>query len=99
MKKRYPTAGSTDLVSRLMDSAVNLLAIVYAQVYFPTYSNSLKDIAQYLGFSWSEPVASGLMALQWRRQWEHTHEHELKRKLLTYNAEDCAAADAVAQAL
>jgi predicted RecB family nuclease len=99
MKKRYPTAGSTDLLSRLMESAVNLLSIVYAQVYFPTYSNSLKDIAQYLGFSWSEPVASGLMALQWRRLWEHTREKALKRRLLTYNAEDCAAAEVVAQAL
>jgi predicted RecB family nuclease len=99
MKKRYPTAGSTDLLSRLMESAVNLLAIVYAQVYFPTYSNSLKDIAQYLGFSWSEPVASGLIALQWRRQWERTHDQKLKLRLLTYNTEDCAAAEVVARAL
>jgi len=99
MKKRYPTAGSANLLDRLMESAVNLLAIVYAQVYFPTYSNSLKDVAKYLGFSWSEPTASGLMALHWRRQWERFRGPALKRKLLSYNAEDCAAAEIVAQAL
>jgi len=99
MRKRYPTAGSADFLDRTMESALNLLAVVYAQVYFPTYSNSLKDVAKYLGFSWSEPTASGLAALDWRRQWERVREPALKEKLLRYNAEDCAAAEIVARAL
>lgn len=99
MKKRYPTAGPANLLDQLMESAVNLLAIIYAQVYFPTYSNGLKDIAQHLGFSWSEPDASGLMALRWRREWDRSREPALKQRLIKYNAEDCAAAEIVAQAL
>lgn len=99
MKKRYPAAGSTAMIGQLMKTATNLLATLYAQVYFPTYSNSLKDIAQFLGFSWSEPAASGLMALRWRKEWESSRDPALKQRLLTYNAEDCIAAEIVAQAL
>jgi len=99
MKKRYPAAGSTAMVGRLMETSINLLAILYAQVYFPTYSSSLKDVAQFLGFSWSEPAVSGLMALRWRREWESSHDPALKQRLVTYNAEDCIAAEIVAQAL
>jgi len=97
MKKRYPSPSIA--LDGLLESSVNLLAVVYAQVYFPTYSNGLKDIARHLGFRWSHPAASGLAALSWRRQWEVSREPELKQRLLIYNQEDCAAAQTVAEAL
>lgn len=99
MKTRYPDAMESDLLDRLIGSAVNLVSIIYGGVYFPTYSNGLKEVAQYLGFRWSEPAASGLAALYWRRQWEVSQAPQLKAKLLTYNSEDCAAAQTVADAL
>ena len=99
MKKRYPTAEPIGLVDQLIAAAANLLSTIYGQVYFPTYSNGLKDIAQYLGFRWSEPGASGLVALHWRHEWEASGSNEFKQKLLVYNAEDCAAAQTVAEAL
>jgi predicted RecB family nuclease len=98
MKARYPDHNPT-LSEQLISSALNLLSIVYAQIYFPTYSNSLKEVAHYLGFHWSENSASGLSALLWRSQWETFHSPDLKQKLLTYNAEDCEAAEKVADAL
>ena len=98
MKKRYPNPREIAL-DGLLESTVNLLAVVYAQVYFPTYSNGLKDIARHLGFRWSHPAASGLAALSWRRQWEVSREPKLKERLLIYNQEDCAAAQTVAEAL
>ena len=99
MKKRYPSLGSATALDNLIESTVNLLAVVYAHVYFPTYSNGLKDIAGHLGFRWSGPAASGLAALCWRRQWETSREPDLKQRLLIYNQEDCAAAQTVAEAL
>jgi predicted RecB family nuclease len=99
MKKRYPNPGPEIALDGLLESTVNLLAVVYAQVYFPTYSNGLKDIARHLGFRWSHPAASGLAALSWRRQWEMSREPELKERLFIYNQEDCAAAQSVAEAL
>lgn len=99
MKKRYPNPERTALPDQLIASAVNLLSTIYARVYFPTYSNGLKDVARYLGFQWSETTASGLVALALRREWEHSRNPDLKQMLVTYNAEDCTAAQMVAEAL
>lgn len=98
MKHRYPTEHA-DLVDRLISSAVNLVSPIYTHVYFPTYSNRLKDVAAYLGFRWSEISPSGLTALNWRLEWENSRADDLKQRLLVYNAEDCAAAQKVAEAL
>jgi predicted RecB family nuclease len=39
-----------DLVDRVLKSLVNTLSLIYRHIYFPTYSNGLKDVASYLGF-------------------------------------------------
>ena len=82
---RYADVQTSVNLEHLISSALNLLSVVYSHVYFPTYSNGLKDVARYLGFRWSEPAASGLRALAWRSQWESSHEPSLKQRLLTYN--------------
>lgn len=84
---------------QLLARLVNVLSIVYAHVYFPTYSNSLKDIARYLNFSWTEADASGIQSIVWRRKWERTRSSVLKEKLTTYNMEDCAALKKVTEFL
>jgi hypothetical protein len=99
MKKRYPHLGQGTPIDHLIESTVNLLAVIYAHVYFPTYSNGLKNIARHLGLRWSDPASSGLAALCWRRQWELSREPDLKQSLLISNQEDCAAAQTVAEAL
>ena len=98
MKARYPDAAPS-FSEQLISSALNLLSIIYARIYFPTRSNSLKEIAGYLGFNWSEKCASGLSALMWRSQWESDHSPQLKQKLIRYNAEDCQAAQRVTDAM
>ena len=80
-----------DLTEKLLDRLVNVLSLIYAFVYFPVYRNSLKDIARYLGFDWTEQQASGLLSIAWRRKWETTGGSKFKEKLLTYNIEDCSA--------
>jgi predicted RecB family nuclease len=96
MKDRYgEDSESHTFVDRLMAQSLNLLSVIYARIYFPTYSNGLKEIAQYLGFRWSDGAASGLSSLLWRSQWEHSKDSELKRKLIAYNAEDCEALEKV----
>lgn len=96
MRTRYPDVKPTFL-DQLISSALNLLSVIYAQVYFPTYSNNLKEVARYLGFP--DSAASGLAALAWRSQWEFSHDPNLKQKLLVYNTEDCEAAEKVTEAL
>ena len=82
-----------------MSSAVNLLSVIFAKVYFPTFSNGIKEIARYLGFEWENPAGSGLQSIIWRSQWEASGEKAVKRSLLIYNANDCEAVEVVAKRL
>ncbi|MCU0368816.1 MAG: IS66 family transposase [Cyclobacteriaceae bacterium] len=96
MKERYSLVGRDALLlDKLISESVNILSVIYARIYFPTYSNNLKDIARYLGFQWSENTASGLKTLIWRSQWESSKDTSLKQKIITYNAEDCEALEKV----
>jgi hypothetical protein len=100
MRARYSDQSRDDaLLDQLIASSVNLLSLTYAQVYFPTYSNGLKDIARHLGFEWSQSEASGRQALIWRAQWETTRDPTLKRRLIDYNREDCQAVQKVAEVI
>jgi hypothetical protein len=95
MRERYAKY-FTPAVDELIGKAVNLLSVIHNHVYFPTYSNSLKDIGRHLGFQWSDRLASGLSALVWRWRFESSHDSAFKAKLITYNAEDCEALQLVA---
>ena len=99
MRTRYADIESPSFLDHLISSALNLLSVIYTHVYFPTYSNGLKDVASYLGYRWSDGSASGLTALVWRSQWESSHDPSFREKLLAYNAEDCEAAERVTEAL
>jgi predicted RecB family nuclease len=100
MKERYARGAKDNaFLDQLISLSFNLLSLTYAQIYFPTYTNGLKDVARYLGFEWSAQEGSGLKTLDWRSEWEATRDASLKQKLLTYNAEDCEAVQRVAQTI
>src|SRR3989442_9706681 len=100
MKERYhDVVEPPAFLDQLIKEAVNILSVIYAQIYFPTYSNGLKEIAHYLGFHWSESDASGLHTLIWRWEWECSKDERLQQKLVTYNAEDCEALERVTTAV
>jgi len=46
---------------------VNLLGYLRTHVYPPTYTNGLKEVAGFLGFSWTEAGTDGLQSIDWRR--------------------------------
>src|SRR6516165_6297153 len=99
MSQRY--AGPPDVLdaARALEAPINLLSVIFGQVYFPTYSNRLKEIAGWLGFKWSEQEACGLQAIIWRQEWEQTTARLEKEKLVRYNVEDCAALELVTGAV
>jgi transposase len=96
MSRRHgqPREGST--VSLAIERAVNLLSFVFAHIYFPTFSNGLKDIAEYLGFRRSGSPRTGLEAIIWRHHWEVSGDQCVKQALLDYNRDDCEALSLVA---
>lgn len=69
--------------------SVNVLSVVHPHVYFPTYSNGLKEIGRFLGYARSQEDATGLQTIPWRKNWETTNELDLKSKLIQYNQDDC----------
>lgn len=78
-------------IERALNSIVNVLSVIYPHVYFPTYSNCLKDIAGFLGFQWTDQSASGIQSIVWRKEWERTGDATIKQKLMAYNQDDCFA--------
>ena len=88
MRKQAKRKGPVD---RVLKALFNTLSLIYSHIYFPTYSNGLKDIGGYLSCSWTEPDASGIQSIVWRKKWEATKGEEWKQRLTTYNMEDCAA--------
>ena len=100
MRERWkPSPEDVEFVDCIVDGSINLLSRMYGRIYFPTYSNGLKEIACWLGFEWTWAQASGGVALLLRRCWELTSDEETRRKLIMYNIEDCRAAEIVADAL
>lgn len=84
--KRYHTN-----VTHIQDRLINIVNSIYGKIYFPTYSNRLKELGNYVGATWSSVNASGIQSLIWRHQWEDTQDKKYKQLLTTYNIEDCQA--------
>jgi predicted RecB family nuclease len=91
MSTRYGAPKKDSIPGLAMASRLNLLSVIFGSIYFPGYSNGLKDCAKSLGFHWSVPNASGALAVLWRLQWEKTADPMAKESLQKYNAEDCEA--------
>ncbi len=78
-------------IGAVLQRCSNLLSCFHSHIYVPTYSNSLKDIAKYLGYKWSDEEASGIQSIVWRTEWESTRSDELQSRLKQYNRDDCYA--------
>lgn len=78
-------------INAVLEHCCNLLSYFYSHIYLPTYTNGLKEIGRYLGFTWTHAKASGIQSIVWRRKWELTKVNALKDTLQQYNKEDCYA--------
>ena len=99
MCERYGEPLKGSVVAGAIQAAVNLLSVTFARVYFPTFSNGLKEIAGHLGFRWSDDTATGLQSIRWRHEWETSTASSTKQALLTYNVQDCEAVGVLASKL
>jgi predicted RecB family nuclease len=99
LRRLGKSLGREKFVGTVLARMLNVLSVIHPHVYFPTYSNGLKDIAGYLGCRWTAADASGIQSIVWRRRWEDTGSAAMKEMLTTYNLEDCAALKRVADFL
>ena len=73
----------------ILERATNVLSVVHPHIYFPTYSNGLKDIGRFLGYERTHESATGLQTIVWRKSWEANGDPDLKASLVQYNQDDC----------
>ena len=81
MCERYGAPPKESAAAAAISTSVNVLSLIFAQVYFPTYSNGLKEIACWLGFEWGDPSFSGLQSIIWRHDWESSGDPKVREKL------------------
>lgn len=84
--KRYNTN-----VAHIQNRLINIVNSIYGKIYFPVYSNRLKELGNYVGATWTSINASGIQSIVWRHQWDDTQNEKYKQLLITYNLEDCFA--------
>ena len=65
-------------VDMILERSVNIPSVVHPHVYFPTYSNSLKEIGRFLRYTRTEGDATGLQTIAWRKDWEASKEYRHK---------------------
>ncbi len=70
---------------------VNISSFIFGNTYFPTYSNGLKDIAKWIGFSWSNKKASGVQSIAWKYKHQNSDLPDFSKLIIEYNSEDCRA--------
>ncbi|MCX6926271.1 MAG: IS66 family transposase, partial [Verrucomicrobia bacterium] len=99
MSARYDRSGDSSSIAVILEQSINQASTIFGRIYFPTLSNGLKEIATWIGFSWSIPEASGTHAIKWRHEWEHSHQDLTKKRLSTYNADDCLALETLTQVI
>ena len=99
MSARYGSPLTESVAEKAIASALNLVSVIFAKIYFPTYTNGLKEIAAGLGFEWESSHASGLQSIVWRLEWEFSDDERFKNTLVRYNAEDCYASAVVTKKL
>jgi predicted RecB family nuclease len=98
MLRKYPSPDTT--FPGTWDSALfNVLGAIRTNVYFPAYSNGLKDVASFLGSLWTGTVTSGIDCIAARMRWEESKDSVIKAQILDYNRQDCLALQRVANFL
>lgn len=91
MIERYGGSPEGSAPGKAIKESINLLTVIYSQIYFPGFGNGLKDITGFLGFVWTDVDFFGIQSIAWRHLWEHDRNVSVKDKLIRYNAQDCEA--------
>jgi predicted RecB family nuclease len=91
MCERYGGPPEGTASEKAVKESINLLTVIYAQIYFPGFGNGLKDTAGFLGYIWTDVDLFGPQSIAWRHLWEQDNDKSVKEKLLRYNAQDCEA--------
>jgi uncharacterized protein len=94
MSKKYPGVVSDKELDWFFspEKAIDLYSdVVLKNTDWPLMSYSLKEIAQYLKFSWRDKSPSGAMSIEWFNKYLETKDKKDMDRILLYNEDDCIA--------
>jgi predicted RecB family nuclease len=97
MHKRHGGPPPNSPAAKAIDSAHNLVSTIFARIYYPTYTNSLKEIAGYCGFNWPRGITTGIDTIALRETWLKHPDPAAKQQLIDYNTADCTALSIITQ--
>jgi uncharacterized protein len=94
LAEKYPAVCSVSDVDALF--AMPVMIDLYSDVVkkateWPLYDQSIKTIAQYLGFQWRDQDPSGAASIEWYNRWLESGDRAIKQRILDYNQDDCLA--------
>jgi uncharacterized protein len=69
--------------------------VVRKATEWPLYDQSIKTLAQHLGFQWRDTSPSGAASIEWYNRWLETGDPVIKQRILDYNEDDCLATGVV----
>lgn len=98
LAEKFPTVCSVDDVDDLFGQTqmVDLYTkIIKPCTEWPTFDQSIKTLAVYLGFHWRDTNPSGAASIEWYNQWIETGDPAIKQRILDYNEDDCLATGVV----
>ncbi len=93
MREKYPDVATEEELAWFFseEKAIDLYSVVSKYTDWPLMSYSLKEIAQYLGFSWRDKSPSGAMSIEWFNHYLETKDKADMDRILLYNEDDCVA--------
>lgn len=93
LREKYPDVVTEEELAWFFseEKAIDLYSVISKQTDWPLMSYSLKEIAQYLGFSWRDKSPSGAMSIEWFNKYLETKDQKDMDRILLYNEDDCKA--------
>lgn len=98
LAEKYPAVCTVEEVEALFAFPVMVdlyFDVVKKATEWPLYDQSIKTIAQYLGFKWRDTSPSGAASIEWYNRWIESGDSEIKQRILDYNEDDCLATGVV----
>ncbi|MFQ5621051.1 MAG: TM0106 family RecB-like putative nuclease [Candidatus Nanoarchaeia archaeon] len=80
-----------DIKNQLMNSLVDLYKVATRGYAFPTYGNSIKDIAPWIGFEWRHKEVDAMESIAYYVEYVETGDKTKLQKVIDYNEDDVIA--------
>ena len=93
LQERYPDIATAEEIEELFAEprSIDLYRVVRTSTEWPTWDQSIKTLAKYLGFSWRDTNPSGAASIEWYDKFIQTGDRSHLERILQYNEDDCRA--------